>query len=159
MDVGERAFFLLLGVSLAAAGTRAFLAAGSEDERCDRRRHPSWRTGLLVGAALGFLAGLVGIGGGVFLAPVLLLAGWANAKQAAAAASVFIVVNSAAGLAGQFAKGVYIDASVAPLALAVLVGGQLGSRLGSRRLPISALQRLLAALVLAVGLRLIWRIT
>lgn len=160
LDVGERVFFLLLGLSLAAAGTRALLAAGAHGPQraAPALRRPAWPAGLAVGGALGFLAGLVGIGGGVFLAPVLLLARWADAKQAAAAASVFIVVNSVAGLAGQFAKGVYIDVSVVPLVLAVFAGGQIGSRLGSRRLPLPVLQRLLAALILAVGLRLIWRV-
>ena len=87
---------------------------------------------------------------------MLLLTGWANAKQTAAAASVFVFVNSAAGLVGQLTKGVYLDEMILPLALAVILGGQIGSHVGSYNLPVTGVRRVLAALILFVSLRLIW---
>lgn len=156
--IGENLFFMLLGVSLAFAGARAFIAGERDRPLPAMTTRTAWCVGLPVGAALGFLSGLVGIGGGVFLAPVLLLSGWGRAKQVAAAASVFIAVNSAAGLFGQLSKGVYVDLSILPLVVAVIAGGQIGARAGSYRMPVVAVQRLLATLILVVGLRLIWRV-
>lgn len=157
VPIGERLFTILLGGSLCVAGARMLIS----DRRFTRTRvvtrAMAWAIGLPVGAALGFLAGLVGIGGGIFLAPVLLLSGWANAKQTAAAASVFILVNSAAGLGGQFTKGIYVDAMVIRLALAAWLGGQVGSRVGSYHLPLLGVRRLLASLILVVSIQLIWR--
>jgi uncharacterized membrane protein YfcA len=156
--IGQQLFTLLLGISLIAAGARAFFPNGRRDQEASVATARVWGVGLPIGAGLGFLAGLVGIGGGVFLAPVLLLTGWFGAKQVAAAASLFILVNSVAGLTGQLVKGAHIGWSIIPLALAVFVGGQVGSRLGAYRLPGRGIQRMLAALILAVGLRLIWRL-
>lgn len=155
--IGRELFFILLGVSLVVAGARTFVPSGGNDGVRPLTTARAWMVGLPVGGALGFLAGLVGIGGGIFLAPVLLLTGWTNAKQTAAAASLFIFLNSAAGIVGQFSKGIHLDASIAPLALAVLAGGQFGSRLGAYRLPAHRVRRLLAVLILAIGLKLVWR--
>ena len=107
---------------------------------------------------MGFFAGMVGIGGGIFLAPVLILMRWTDAKGAAAAASVFVLVNSLSGLGGQFTKGIHVEGMLIPLAVAVLLGGQIGSRLGAYRLPMRQLRHLLGVLVLAVSIRLIWGI-
>jgi uncharacterized membrane protein YfcA len=110
-----------------------------------------------VGASLGLLSGVVGIGGGVFLAPFLLLSGWTTPKQTAAAASLFILVNSAAGLSGQLVKGSYLGWTTAVLALAAVVGGQIGSRTGSYRMSVVGVRRLLAAIIFVVGARLLWK--
>ena len=92
----------------------------------------------------------------VFLAPILLLTGWADAKQTAGAASLFILVNSAAGLIGQLTKGVYVDWVIFPLLVAVLLGGQLGSRLGAYHIPAGGVRRLVGAVIVVVGVRIIW---
>jgi uncharacterized membrane protein YfcA len=155
VQLGHDAFMLLLGCSLLAAGIRLLLPAPRERDTPMSIR-TAWLAGLPVGAALGFLAGVVGIGGGVFLAPLLLITGWAKPKQAAAAAAVFILMNSAAGLAGQVAKGWYLGVMVAPLAIAALVGGQIGSRLGARRMTPLGVRRVLASLVLVVSIRVLW---
>ncbi len=156
LPIGRELFLILLGVSLFAAGARTFVP--------DRRTvvgnilsgKQAWRLGLPIGGALGFLAGVVGIGGGIFLAPVLILTGWAKAKQAAAAAALVSIVHSAAGLLGQLSKGVYIDGMIIPLVVAVILGGQIGSRLGAYRLRIAGVRRMLAILILFVSIRLIW---
>jgi uncharacterized membrane protein YfcA len=157
VPIGERLFTILLGGSLLIAGARMFISDGRFTRGRSVGLARTWGFGVPVGAALGFLAGLVGIGGGIFLAPVLLLSGWGNAKQTAAAASLFILVNSAAGLVGQFTKGVYVDTMVVPLALAAWLGGQVGSRVGSYHLPVVGVRRLLAALIMVVSFRLLWK--
>lgn len=116
----------------------------------------AWRWGPAAGAALGLLAGLVGIGGGIFLGPLLILMGWADGKRAAAVASAFIVVNSIGGLAAHAGRGNLPDPAWWPLAVAVLAGGQIGSRLGALRLSPAAIQRVFGAVVLTVALKLAW---
>ena len=109
---------------------------------------------------LGLLAGIVGIGGGIFLAPLLHLTRWRNARAIAATASLFILVNSLFGLAGQLAKrgvdlfaGAMVEAL--PLLIAVAVGGQIGGLLAVRLLPLRWIRWLTAVLVVIVGVRLL----
>jgi uncharacterized membrane protein YfcA len=114
----------------------------------------------LLGAGVGFLSGLVGIGGGIFLAPIMHLIGWARAKRIAASASVFILVNSIAGLIGQLMKiaDPVLEAELLsywPLGLAVLIGGQIGSHVGIKLLPASLVRRVTAVLILYVAVRLL----
>lgn len=121
-----------------------------------------WTWGLPIGAFLGSLAGLVGIGGGIFLSPVLYFLGWGTAKQIAATASGFIFVNSIAGISGQYIKlqdvpsGLNQIIEFWPVFIAVLMGGQIGSRLSSTRLSPQIIQQLTAVLVLYVSLRIGW---
>lgn len=115
------------------------------------RRMPTW-AGPLVGAPIGLLAGLTGIGGGVYLTPVLLFARWAEPKKAAGISAAFILVNSLAGLVGQANKLIDLPPHVPIWGLVVLVGGLIGSTLGSRYLAPTWLRRLLAIVLLtAVG--------
>ena len=121
----------------------------------------NWFVGLPVGAVIGFLAGMVGIGGGVFLAPCLHLLRLADPKRIAATSSFFIMVNSIAGLLGQTMKqgasahlGQLTD--YVWLGVAVLIGGQVGSRLSTRVLSGHVVKRLTAALVLYVAGRLLY---
>ena len=159
--IGKTFFSLLLGLSLLVAAVRMLLS----DEAFIARREVSWRRawaiGIPAGVSLGALSGLVGIGGGIFLSPLVYLLGWGDAKEAAAAASFFILVNSLAGLAGQFSKSGWSIPDLhllIPLGIAVLIGGQIGSRLGSKKIPKLALQRVTAMLILWVSVRLLWNI-
>ncbi len=118
---------------------------------------------LLTGAGVGYLAGLVGIGGGIFLAPYLHITRWAGAKQIAATASLFILVNSIAGLSGQLLKlggsGTLPDvAAYWPLALAVIVGGQIGSFAGTKVLSPVLVKRATGVLILYVAGQLVWKL-
>jgi len=121
-----------------------------------------WRWGLPIGACLGSLAGLVGIGGGILLSPVLYMLHWGTAKQIAATASGFILVNSIAGISGQYIKlqdsqsGLNQIIEFWPAFIAVLIGGQIGSRLSSTRLSPQFIQHLTAVLVLYVSLKIAW---
>jgi hypothetical protein len=121
----------------------------------------NWFVGLPLGGLIGLLAGLVGIGGGIFLSPCLHLLRLADAKRIAATSSFFIMVNSVAGLVGQVMKHGTLEhlerhLSYIWLAAAVLLGGQIGSRLSARVLSGQLVRRLTAVLVLYVSGRLLY---
>ncbi|MBX7540284.1 sulfite exporter TauE/SafE family protein [Qipengyuania sphaerica] len=134
--IGEGAFLTILGASLVLTAITMFLPVAKDDGG----PAGSSRMIVLAAAPLGYLAGLVGIGGGIFLAPLLHLSRWNEARAIAATASLFILVNSLFGLAGQLLKGgegrflAAVDFGL-PLILAVAVGGQIGSLLALKFLP------------------------
>lgn len=155
--VSEARFMLLLGVSLVLTAI-AMLIRVREDEAGEPTR--AARLIPLAAAPLGYLAGVVGIGGGIFLAPLLHLTRWHNARAIAATASLFILVNSLFGLLGQALKhgpamlGGAVSAAF-PLMIAVVIGGQVGSLMAVRVLPLAWVRWLTAALVAIVGVRLL----
>lgn len=160
LPVSEIVFVGLLGVSLAAAGVRMLVQREAPSPAEPAPQNP-WLAAAF-GGAVGFLSGVVGIGGGVFLAPILHLTRWGNARMIAGTCSLFIFVNSLSGLAGQLSKlgdALMLDdlAGYWMLAPAVLVGGQIGSYFGSSRLGEPVLRRLTALLVLYVAGRLLLR--
>jgi uncharacterized membrane protein YfcA len=108
------------------------------------------------GAAIGFLSGLTGTGGGIFLTPILLFFKWARIRQAAAVSALFILINSIAGLVGYFMANRSIPSLGAILAAAAVIGGALGSHLGSRRFPVRTISLLLATVLLIAGAKLIF---
>lgn len=155
--IDRESFLLLLGASLVLTALTMFIPVGESAEG-----EPSRVTRALpvLAAPIGFLAGLVGIGGGIFLAPLLHLTRWNNARAIAATASLFILVNSMFGLAGQLLKtgpamfaGAMFEAL--PLLIAVVIGGQIGSLLAVRVLPRRWIRWLTAVLVGVVGIRLL----
>ncbi|MEE2565657.1 sulfite exporter TauE/SafE family protein [Hyphobacterium marinum] len=159
LDIPERTFITVLGLALLASA--AALAWRKPAPASPESAWPVW-AGPVMGGGIGFLAGLVGIGGGIFLAPLLHLLNWGKAKEIAAAASVFILVNSAAGLAGQTGRLTASGDLAAildywPLLPAVLIGGQIGAWMGRTRASDTWLIRLTAILVLFVAIRLLWR--
>ncbi|WBY15574.1 sulfite exporter TauE/SafE family protein [Erythrobacteraceae bacterium WH01K] len=154
--IREGAFFLLLGVSLILAGLLLFVPrSGTEGEATKVGRFVP-----LAAIPLGYLSGLVGIGGGIFLAPLLHLVRWNSARAIAATASLFILVNSAFGLAGQLLKNgnaLLVEAAGfgLPLMVAVVIGGQIGSLLALRLFPAATIRALTAILTIWVGIRLL----
>lgn len=157
-QIKEATFLAVLGASLVLTGVTLLLPATATREG-EPSRAARWMP--LLAAPIGYLAGLVGIGGGIFLAPLLHLARWNGARQIAATAALFILVNSLFGLAGQLLKNGpdLIGAAVAfglPLLIAVVIGGQIGSLLAVRYLPQAAIRWLTAALTIYVGARLLW---
>lgn len=154
--IGEGAFFTLLGASLVLAGVSLLLPVSTNGDQPTRfaKAMP------IVALPLGYLSGLVGIGGGIFLAPLLHLTRWNEAKGIAATASLFILVNSLFGLAGQLLKNgtEKLGDAVAyglPLMLAVVVGGQIGSLLALKVFPARIIRWLTAVLTIWVGARLL----
>ena len=155
--IKEAAFLTLLGVSLVLTGLTLLVPQTPTPEGTPTRV-ARWMP--LAAAPIGYLAGLVGIGGGIFLAPLLHLTRWNSARAVAATAALFILVNSLFGLGGQLIKngpermGEAISLGL-PLVIAVAIGGQIGSLLAVRFLPQTAIRWLTAALTIWVGGRLL----
>jgi len=117
---------------------------------------PSRPVAIGVGAGLGFLSGLTGTGGGIFLTPLLLFCQWAHIRQAAAVSALFIWGNSIAGLVGYFTKVHSIPSLGLILAAAAIIGGIMGSYLGSRHLAVRVISLFLATVLLIAGMKLIF---
>jgi uncharacterized membrane protein YfcA len=117
---------------------------------------PSRSTAIGVGAGIGFLSGLTGTGGGIFLTPLLLFCRWAHIRQAAAVSALFILVNSIGGLAGYFTAKHSIPSLGIFLAAAAIIGGVIGSHLGSRHFPVRTISLLLATVLFIAGTKLIF---
>ena len=110
---------------------------------------------LAIGAVIGFLSGLIGIGGGIILSPVLLLLHWADMKQTAAISALFIFVNSLSGLAGQFTKGIHFTTDMYLYVLIAFTGGLAGAYCGAARLKQGMLKYMLATVLLIAAVKLL----
>jgi len=110
---------------------------------------------LLIGACIGFLSGLIGIGGGIILSPVLLLLAWTNQKQTAAISALFIFVNSLSGLAGQLTKGINFQSEMFILVGVAFAGGSVGAWLGAKKFNQNILKYLLATVLLMASIKLL----
>lgn len=110
---------------------------------------------LLTGAVLGFFSGMIGIGGGIILSPLILLLRWGNVKETAAASALFILVNSAAGLAGIVSQGIAYVPEIPVLVIAAITGGILGARIGSARVNVLQLRYILSFVLLLASVKLI----
>ena len=149
LPISAQTYRWLLAVCLLVAAVRLCLASAREDER---RRAPSLAVALPVGGAIGVVSGIVGVGGGIFLSPLMVLLRWAAVKRTAAVCAAFIVVNSLAGLAGRLIAGRLHVGSFFPVVVAAFTGGLVGAWLGARRFSGLWLRRLLAlVLIIAAG--------
>ena len=159
LQIGETLFVGLLGLSLFVAGLLMLWQPYWQREAAAPRR-ARWIEPL-AGGVLGFLAGVVGIGGGIFLAPLLYLLRWGAPRAIAATCAAFILVNSIAGLAGQASKGLGAAGAVMAdhglLFPAVAVGGFIGSGIGAKRIDPKWVRILTALLILYVAVRLALR--
>ena len=156
--IEEHIFLAILGFSLLLSAVALLVPA----ERMQQRQLPQPLL-LALSGAVGLLAGLSGIGGGIFMSPVLHLIRWSDARRIAAFASIYILINSIAGVAGQLVKGGPASfagplASFWPLLIAVLVGGQIGSHVGVKLLSPRLLRGLTAILVGYVAITILYKI-
>ena len=154
-------FVGLLGGALLFSGLRLAFQKEAALETVTEQQ-PGLAFALGTGGAIGLLSGIVGIGGGIFLAPVLYRLKWAGPRMIAAACSLFILANSVSGLAGQIWKMqgselIGMALPYWPLLLAVLIGGQIGSWLASKELSAVWIKRMTSVLILYVALRLLYR--
>ncbi len=142
----------LVGVILFFSALRLFLRREDPAEV----NPPRSSTALVVGAGIGFLSGLTGTGGGIFLTPLLLFRGWAQTRSAAAVSALFILINSTAGLVGYFSSGQPISSLPWRLGMAAVVGGIVGSQLGSQRFPVRTISLVLSLVLIIAGSKLIF---
>jgi len=149
-------FFILLGTSLLASAILLWVQPTFSDHN-NISNNPLLNG--IIGGAIGLLAGLVGIGGGIFLAPVLHLTRWGDAKHIAAMTSLFILVNSISGLIGQSLQtSIEIDVMfILPLLAVVFIGGQIGSRLSINWFNHRLIKRITAILIFIVSVRILWQ--
>ena len=154
----------IVGLVLLFSAWRLFVTApgadaapgGTTDYRGRGRGDPPFALSIPIGAGLGFVSGLTGVGGGIFLSPLLLLFGWASPRRTAAVSAAFILVNSLSGLLGHAASLESVPAGVALWAPAVAIAGFAGATLGSTRPPNATIRRLLSAVLVLAGGKLLF---
>jgi len=151
--IEENTFFIILGFSLLVAALLLFF----QNTVKTFKSLPSYISGL-VGGGIGFLSGIVGIGGGIFLSPILHLSKWSTPKIIAGTTALFILVNSIAGLSGQLVTHGVPDNGKLLLALivTVFIGGQIGSSITINRLSPAAVKKITGIVILVVALRLLY---
>jgi uncharacterized membrane protein YfcA len=115
---------------------------------------PLWAA-IATGLAIGFLSGLTGVGGGIFLSPLLLYMGWADTRATSGVAAPFILVNSIAGLLGHFSSVAQLPPNIPIWGVAVVLGGWIGATYGSKRAPAPVLRQLLSLVLIVAGVKLI----
>jgi len=143
---------IILGVVLMLAAIRLAI-----NLKTTREPHaPKIWLALTIGAVLGLVSGLVGVGGGIFLTPILLLMNWTETKKAAGISALFILVNSISGLLGNYVQVMKLPPSVLFWISAAVFGGIIGSTLGSYRFNSLTLRRVLAVGLLLAGVKLIF---
>jgi uncharacterized membrane protein YfcA len=143
---------IVIGVVLLFSAVRLFFRRGDPPDLAA----PALPLAIGTGGAIGFLSGLTGTGGGIFLTPLMLFCHWARTKQASATSALFILVNSIAGLVGFVSAKQSIPSLALVLAAAAIVGGAIGSYLGSRRFPVRTISLLLATVLVIAGAKLIF---
>ena len=154
--IKAKSFFIILGISLIVAGLLLWFQQNIQNRNKPISSSVALNTG--IGGSVGFLSGLVSIGGGIFLSPILHLLKWDEVKKISAIASLFILVNSISGLAGQLTRSPNIDWKFTwPLLLAVFVGGQIGSRLGVQTFNPKTIKRITAILIFIAGGHIIYQ--
>jgi uncharacterized membrane protein YfcA len=155
LRITDRVYFVLLAVALMAAAFRLGLAPLKSTHEPTRALPVV--AALPLGGAIGLFSGMIGIGGGVLLSPILILARWATAKQSAAVAAIFIVANSLAGLGGRAVRGTLDVMPVVFPLMAAFAGGLLGSHLGANKFSGVALRRVLAVVLVLAAVKLLWQ--
>ena len=154
LELPKRSFLGLLAVGLAVAALAMIRSAARPNDGVVRPRPALlWAVGLPAGALFGLASGMLGIGGGVFLGPFVLLLRWAEPRETAAMTSTYILVLSVAGLAAHGTRGAVDPTIVLPLAVAVLVGGLIGAQLAETRLKPATLKRIFAVIILVAALK------
>jgi uncharacterized membrane protein YfcA len=144
----------VVGVTLLIASFRLLTHASPRDGGDRRRLAPA--VGMACGAGIGLLSGLTGVGGGIYLTPLLLFTRWADTREAAGISAAFILVNSVAGLAGHSLASRTLPHALPLLAVAAVAGGLIGSSLGSRRLGSPAFRRLLGVVLVIAAVKMLW---
>lgn len=153
IDAPRRLFLAVLAIGLTAAAAAMLKTAASPDNPVAPTAARLWAVAIPSGIAIGLASGFLGIGGGIFLGPLILLLGWAGTREVAAINSATVLILSIAGLAAHGLRG-SVDLQIAlPLGIAVLIGGVAGAHLAETRLSATALKRLFAGIILIAAVR------
>ena len=158
LKISEQFFFILLGSTLLIASIFLWVdTARWKQNAFNEKEKNNWIQNGFLGGTIGFISGMVGIGGGIFLSPLLNILKWDKPKKIAAAATIFILANSLAGIGGQLSNwsGLPDIYQIGFLCLAVFLGGQIGSRIGIKWLPQLAVRRITAVLVFVAGVEVL----
>ena len=155
LKITQEIFFILLGFTLLTAAFLTWFTPNTKNEDLKNELGKN----MSFGGIVGFISGMVGIGGGIFLAPILHITKWDTSKKIAATASLFILVNSLAGLGGQFAnKNIQINYKLTSILLIVVfIGGQIGSRISHQYFSASLLKKATSILIAFVSLRILFK--
>ena len=152
IQLDESIYKKILGICLLFPILRLSGLIGTEP---DELKSFKWGYGLIIGAIIGLLSGMIGIGGGIILSPIILLLHWAKMKETAAVSALFIFVNSIAGLAGHLSKGILFEPYIFILLAVAIIGGLAGSYLGARMFQNKLLSYILAFVLLIASVKLI----
>ena len=150
-SINPIAYKIILGIMLLIAVTRMLLIRNTENDATD---DPPIFLALVIGLILGLVSGIIGIGGGILLSPILILAKYARIKEASAASALFIFLNSASGLAGLMTSQFSFQPNIIYWILGVMVAGLLGSAIGSRTFSELNLKRVLSLVLIAASIKL-----
>ena len=148
IPISDSAYKRLLGVVLLLSIVRLIWTKAEQALKPE----PKWPVLFFIGAAIGLVSGMIGMGGGILLSPILLLMGWSTMKQTAAISAIFIFLNSIAGIAGQLKTGFDLSSQILSIIVFVLIGGSAGAYFGAGKLPPKGMKYVLAlVLVVAAG--------
>lgn len=149
----DHIYYKILGVFLLIPVIRFFFFKNTDPAAM---KHASIPLSLLIGGFIGLLSGMIGIGGGIILSPILLLLKWTDQKQTAGISALFIFVNSSAGLAGQFTNGVNFSTGMLGYVVFAFAGGLCGAWLGAMKFSQDILKIILATVLLAASIKLLF---
>ena len=160
LSIQKEIFEILLFSILTIAGFLLLINFKTYDDSNDSYRNIPYPLAITIGAFLGFISGIVGIGGGIFLSPILFLIRAAKPKHIITAASIFILINSISGIFGQLTKNDVLNQLINywPLLLAVLIGGQIGNYINIKILPTRILALITSGVVLFVAARMFYKL-
>ena len=154
LQVDNTVYDILLSLTLVFAAWKLYSTKASRSS-AEINKPPPLSIAISVGFVIGILSGIIGVGGGIFLSPIILLFGWSDPKTTAGISAVFIWVNSFSGLVGSTVSGqLALDFStLIPFSIAVLIGGYVGSKFGSERFSQNSIRNMLVAVMLIAAIR------
>lgn len=153
ITVNPKIYKIILGIFLLIAITRILYRPKNKTNDI---KYVNKYAAYLIGAFLGFFSGLIGIGGGIILSPILILLKWATIKETAAVSAAFILVNSVSGLIGQFSQGIKLAPEIGFMVAAAVVGGVIGSYLGSFKISDKVLKYALSVVLTFASVKLLF---
>lgn len=151
LEIPPSLYKKILGICLVIATLRILIRPKALDKEI---RQLNWGIALLTGAVVGFFSGMIGIGGGIILSPLLLVMRWTNIKETAAISAAFILLNSIAGLTGHVVAGMEVPSDIISWIIVAFIGGLIGSYVGSKKVSFVQLKYVLALVLIMASVKL-----